>query len=214
VREDRGRPPRASPRPAHQGFRGASSLGPGPHNIPAFSCGRQSDGEAGASDLSAATPWADEIKLHRDLRLQAVSDSPDSFGETFAEAAERPATYWESLTRSVTEPRGHVMFVAFEGDNPIGCAYGLRDHERDHGGRVGGMWVHPESRRLGVGSALLLAILEWARAYGLNRLALWAPDQNRAAIALYRRAGFRETENRRSLATNESVHLVEMNVDT
>ena len=156
---------------------------------------------------------ADEIELHRDLRLRALSDSPDSFGETFSEAAERPATYWEGLTRSVTEPGGHVMFVAFEGDNPIGSAYGLRDHERDHGGRVGGMWVRPESRRIGVGVALLQAILDWARACAFNRLALWAPDQNPAALALYRRAGFRETENRRSLATNETVHVVEMTVE-
>jgi|SRR5450432_2435913 len=155
----------------------------------------------------------DEIELHRDLRLRALSDSPDSFGEAFAEAAERPATYWEDLTRSVTEPGGHVMFVALEGDNPIGSAYGLRDQERDHGGRVGGMWVRPESRRLGVGIALLQAIMDWARACALTRLALWAPDQNLGAMALYRRAGFRETENRRSLPTNETVRVVEMNFD-
>ena len=62
----------------------------------------------------------DEVGLHRALRLRALSDSPDSFGETFAEASERPDTYWEELTRSVTDTGRHVMFVAFEGTNAIG----------------------------------------------------------------------------------------------
>jgi len=59
----------------------------------------------------------------------------------------------------------------------------------------------------------LQAIMDWARACALTRLALWAPDQNLGAMALYRRAGFRETENRRSLPTNETVRVVEMNFD-
>ena len=155
----------------------------------------------------------DEVELHRDLRLRALGDSPGSFGETLVEAAQRPTTYWEDLTRSVTEPGGHAMFIAFEGDAPIGSAYGLRDQERNDGGRIGGMWVRAESRRKGVGSALLQAVLDWARACAFTRLALWAPDQNAAAMALYRRAGFRETGNRRSLATNDTVHVVEMSVE-
>jgi GNAT superfamily N-acetyltransferase len=152
----------------------------------------------------------DEVELHRDLRLWALSDSPDSFGDTFAEAAVRPPSYWEELTRSVTESGAHVMFLAFEGDSLIGSAYGLRDQERTDGGRVGGMWVRPESRRLGVGIALLEAVLDWARACAFTRLALWAPGQNPAAMALYHRAGFRETGNRRSLATNETVQVLEI----
>jgi GNAT superfamily N-acetyltransferase len=155
----------------------------------------------------------DEVELHRDLRLQALGDSPGSFGETLAEAAERPTTYWEDLTRSVTEPGGHVMFIAFEGDAPIGSAYGLRDQELSDGGRVGGMWVHPRSRRQGVGTALLQAVLDWARACAFSRLALWAPDQDPAALALYRDAGFRETGNRRSLTANKAIQIVEMMVE-
>jgi hypothetical protein len=45
-----------------------------------------------------------EVSLHGDLRLRALRDAPDSFGETFADAAGRSIAYWEDLTRSVTEP--------------------------------------------------------------------------------------------------------------
>jgi hypothetical protein len=44
-----------------------------------------------------------EVGLHRELRLRALQDAPDSFGETFADVAARPSSYWEDLTRSVTD---------------------------------------------------------------------------------------------------------------
>jgi GNAT superfamily N-acetyltransferase len=154
-----------------------------------------------------------EVELHRELRLQALKDSPGSFRETFAEAAERPISYWQELSRSVTDAEAHVMFVAVEASGPVGSVYGLRDRERSDVGRVGGMWVRSELRRRGVGSALLNEIFDWARQCSFRQLALWAPAQSHAAVSLYRRAGFRETANRRPLANDVAVEIVEMRVD-
>src|SRR5262249_12003664 len=107
-----------------------------------------------------------EIALHRDIRLRALRDAPDSFAETAAEAEARPASYWEELTRSVTEPGRHVMFLACEGDAIHGSTYGLRDPENGDAGRVGGTWVAASRRRQGVGKALLQAVFFWARERG------------------------------------------------
>jgi hypothetical protein len=52
-----------------------------------------------------------EVDLHRDLRLRALREAPDSFGETFADAAARSISCWEDLTRSVTEPGRHAPGV-------------------------------------------------------------------------------------------------------
>jgi hypothetical protein len=68
-----------------------------------------------------------EADLHRELRLRALSDASDSFGETFTDAAVRPIRYWEELTRSVIEPGRDVMFLACEGNDVLGSAYGLLD---------------------------------------------------------------------------------------
>lgn len=38
-----------------------------------------------------------EVSLHRELRLRALRDAPDAFGETFAEAEAQPISYWEEL---------------------------------------------------------------------------------------------------------------------
>ena len=153
---------------------------------------------------------ADEVDLHRDVRLRALRDAPDSFGETLADATARPPSYWEDLTRSVTEPGRHVMFLVCEQDRVHGSVYGLLDRERADLGRVGGMWVEPTWRRRGAGRALLQAVSDWARERSFRCLGLWAPGHSEAALALYRQAGFRDTGNRRALPSNPALHVVEM----
>jgi GNAT superfamily N-acetyltransferase len=154
-----------------------------------------------------------EVDLHRDLRLRALRDAPDSFGDTFAEAAAQPLAYWEDLTRSVTEPDRHVMFIACRGEDVLGSTYGLLDHERTDTARVGGMWVDPARRGRGVGRALLEAVFHWAREGGLKRLELWAPAHNPAAIALYSRAGFRATGARRPLPSDPARWIIAMEAE-
>ena len=102
------------------------------------------------------------------------------------------------------------MFLACEGEHVLGSVYGLLDPERSEGGRVGAMWVAPEWRRHGVGRSLLRAVFGWAHERGLRRLSLWAPAHSPAALALYRRAGFRETGERRSFRASSAFQIVEM----
>jgi len=59
-----------------------------------------------------------------------------------------------------------------------------------------GMLVARDWRSRGVGSALVAAAIDWARAHGLHKLALSVFPHNEAAIALYRKYGFVE-EGRR-----------------
>src|SRR6266436_377518 len=55
-----------------------------------------------------------------------------------------------------------------------------------------GMMVAADWRGRGVGSALVAAAIEWARARGLHKLALGVFPHNEPAIALYRKFGFVE----------------------
>jgi GNAT superfamily N-acetyltransferase len=154
-----------------------------------------------------------EVTLHRALRLSALRDSPDSFRETAAEVEAQPFSYWEDLTRSVTEPGRHVLFLACEGDSVYGSAYGLRDREDTKAGRIGETWVALSHRQQGVGRALLQAVFSWARVHGIRRLGLWAPAENPAALALYRHAGFRDTGRQRPFPTNVNLQIVELECD-
>ena len=55
-----------------------------------------------------------------------------------------------------------------------------------------GMMVSADWRRGGVGTALVAAAIEWARARSLHKLTLSVFPHNEAAIALYRKFQFAE----------------------
>lgn len=151
-----------------------------------------------------------ETALHREARLRALRDTPDAFRETVAEAEARPYSHWEDLTRSVTEPGRHVMFLACDGDAVHGSVYGLRDSGSSGAGRVGGTWVAPSHRRQGVGKALLQAVLSWAGENGFTRMRLWAPAASPVALALYRQAGFTDTGHRQPLRAGVAIQTMEL----
>jgi GNAT superfamily N-acetyltransferase len=114
-----------------------------------------------------------EVDLHREVRLRALADAPDAFGVVVSEVEAQPMSYWEELTRSVTEPGRHVMFLACEGETVLGSTYGLLDRAQREAGRVGGMWVAPAARRQGIGRALLHAVMAWARGHQPIALRRW-----------------------------------------
>ncbi len=53
-----------------------------------------------------------------------------------------------------------------------------------------GIWVAPEARRQGVATALLAAVIEWARGQGVEGTGSDAYADNAASIAWHRHAGF------------------------
>jgi len=153
---------------------------------------------------------AGEIDLHRELRLRALRDAPDSFADAHDEVAAKPRSYWAELTRGFTDATSAVMFLAAEEDRVLGSTYGFKDRERADTARVGGMWVEPAVRGQGVGRALLDAVFGWARSCGLKRIALWAPAHNPAALALYANVSFCETGLHRAPPSNAQLRIIEM----
>src|SRR5260221_9625707 len=131
----------------------------------------------------------------RELRLASLRDSPSAFGGTPADALAQPETYWTEMERSVTEPGRHVMFLAEDGEQPMGLAFGIRKEAGT--ADVGGMWVDPRGRGRGVGRALGQAVIDWARDEGFANVVLWVTEGNAAAHTLYERLGFAATGERR-----------------
>jgi putative acetyltransferase len=85
---------------------------------------------------------------------------------------------------------GGAFFVAVDGaDRVVGTAGLLRTGPTS--GEVRKMFLLPEARGHGVGRALLDAVLDAARARGLERLTLTTRSRYGRAIRLYERAGFR-----------------------
>ncbi len=153
---------------------------------------------------------ADEAPLFKTLRLRALADAPDAFAHTYAEISPKPDTYWAEMTRSVTEPGRHAMFVAEDEAAAVGISFGLIDRERSDRAHLGGMWVDPATRHRGAGRALADAVLAWARERGFADIALWVTEGNVGAIALYERLGFTQTGRSERLPSNPRLSIHEM----
>jgi len=149
-----------------------------------------------------------ELTILRELRLASLRDSPNAFGRTLADALAQPETYWTEMERSVTEPGRHVMFLAEDGDRPMGLAFGIR--KTDGVADLGGMWVAPEARGHAVGRALGQVVIDWARDEGFATVILWVTEGNVAAQTLYERLGFAPTGERRPLPSNPALSILEM----
>lgn len=131
----------------------------------------------------------DDVELYREVRLAALLDTPSAFARTHAEEAAQSDEEWEFRTNRGAEGEASATFFA-EVDGQVA---GLVGGYRPEAGLVElvSMWVAPTGRRLGTGTALVDAVVEWA---GGDPVELWVTRGNDPAIALYERCGFRTTD--------------------
>jgi GNAT superfamily N-acetyltransferase len=127
-------------------------------------------------------------QLLRSLRLRALSDAPEAFGQTVEDAAARPPDEWDAAARAAAEGERRAWLVAEDdGGRSIGLVLGRRRPPDTL--MVFSMWVDPTVRRGGVGRALVDAISEWGASWGARRLVLWVYAGNEPAIRFYRSLG-------------------------
>ncbi len=70
---------------------------------------------------------------------------------------------------------------------------GVGDGEFTGSAALTSLWVDPRFRGRGLGSALIDAVVDWARERGLSQILLWVTDGNQHAETLYLRNGFVRT---------------------
>lgn len=85
-----------------------------------------------------------------------------------------------------------TSFAAVDEHNELLGQIALTPHA-EYGWLVG-MLVDERARGRGIGSAMLDTITEWARGRGIDAIRLFVFPHNEAGLALYRKAGFVETE--------------------
>ena len=115
---------------------------------------------------------------------QYICNTPEECGSTLDEKREQMAAMDPAL--------GELWLLPFAGSRLVGSlACSVRRRERRaHVGQLG-MHLHPEFRGRGLGSAMLDALIAWARRHPvLEMLLLDVYPDNEPAMSLYRRAGF------------------------
>ncbi|MBX3658981.1 MAG: GNAT family N-acetyltransferase [Ramlibacter sp.] len=129
---------------------------------------------------------------YRALMLRAYEEHPDAFTTSAAERAGLPITWWEQRLSGSTV-QGECIFGAWHQDQLVAVA-GLSREARlkaRHKTTLFGMYVAPHCRKLGLGQALVQAVLAHARTCeGVRLVQLTVTRGNQAAQDLYERCGF------------------------
>jgi RimJ/RimL family protein N-acetyltransferase len=137
------------------------------------------------SDASVIVRHVSEDDLAEALELyESVASEGKWIGAEQPVNRDRVLEKWR---RQMSDPR-EAYFVAEVGGRIVGTAT-----LRWVGASEVGMLVASDMRGRGIGSALLTACLEWARAHRVHKIELKVWPHNAAAIALYESFGF-ETE--------------------
>jgi GNAT superfamily N-acetyltransferase len=133
----------------------------------------------------------DEWRIYRQLRLQALAESPDAFGRTLSEEEFRPDAEWSA--RLASDSGSDLPLVAEVNGKPLGLAWGKRDPSSSDTAHLYQMWVAPAHRRLRVGQLLLDGVIAWATAADVRWMVLGVNCGDTPAMRLYLRAGFKPT---------------------
>lgn len=128
------------------------------------------------------------------LRLRALRDHPQSFGQPWEsavlttpdEVAELAATFWTG--------GDNQLFIACNAAREPVAMLGIfreqRPRER-HRMTIWGVYVHPEHRGLGISTSLARAAIAYARGLeGVLQIHLTVSSANLAAVASYTKLGF------------------------
>ncbi len=135
----------------------------------------------------------DDLEALWRLRLQALSDSSEAFGSTYEETLARGK---DVMLRRLQQGGDENFYLgAFEQDSigMVGIVGFFREPgaKERHKGTLVSLFVAPEKRGLGIGKALVQALIAEARQLvGLEQLLLAVVPNARAARGLYRSLGF------------------------
>jgi ribosomal protein S18 acetylase RimI-like enzyme len=136
-------------------------------------------------ELRRLTP--EDAALYREIRLEALADSPDAFASTLESERDRPL---ESFAARLADAD---VVGAFDGPRLAGVAgfYVQAGPKHAHKGMLWGMYVRPAYRGAGIGRVLVEAVIAHARQH-VELLQLFVVSDNAAARRLYTSLGFVE----------------------
>jgi len=140
-----------------------------------------------------ASAW----RTMRDVRLAALRDAPQAFGSSYQQEVGLSREDW--LAR-LARGANFLAYAAELGPAPAGLVGGFVPQPGM--AELVSMWVHPQARGLGVGRALVTAVVRWAAAEGHRDVHLWVTETNEPARRLYERCGFTLTGERQPLPSH------------
>ena len=140
-----------------------------------------------ASLIEVGRLGADRWEEHKALRLEALESDPTAFGSSVSDEATLSESDWQRRA-------GNALFAFADGKlvGTIAIIVSSKPKTK-HVAEIFGVYVKASQRRKGIGKLLLeKALEELGRNPEVEKIRLTVNPEQRAALALYRRAGFHE----------------------
>ncbi len=131
-----------------------------------------------------------EAGLFKKLRLQALQDSPEAFGSSYEETAQRSAESWVDQVDASAQGSDRATFIAFQDNLPVGLAALYRMDAEPTMGELLQVWVSPELRGQGIAVMLVNSVFEWAAEMNFQVIVAGIMSGNDHAIKFYEDYGF------------------------
>lgn len=115
-----------------------------------------------------------------------------------------------SLPGKYGAPHGELLLAYSSVNTPLGCVAvrPLSDEGKGQACEMKRLYVSPEARGMGLGKALIAAIVQRAKELGYKEMRLdTLPSRMQGAIQLYTRAGFVETHPYYETPMDETIFL-------
>ena len=160
-----------------------------------------------AEEIAMREITEDDTEVYRELRLEGLRISPDSFEQSYEDEVKKPIEYWQDMVDKLTPPSLHTAFFLFDGASAVGVIHGFVRGEQN--GSFGGLWVHPDYRRRGLARRLVKTILAWAGEQGMTVMRLWTVDGSEGPLRLYQQFGFEPTGESKTLVSKPEISISE-----
>lgn len=150
----------------------------------------------------------DDWQIYRDIRLAALEESPDAFAASREQEQSFDEDFWRQRVgrsrRLVAERDSKPVGVVSVGD-----VIDTEDVDEDGDdtevvAEIFGLWVTPDLRGKGVAWQLVEAGVQQARAEQRDHVVYWVGTDNGRAVAFASSYGFRPTDARRPMRTQDA----------
>jgi ribosomal protein S18 acetylase RimI-like enzyme len=130
-----------------------------------------------------------DAEQFRELRLDALQDSPIAFPVDYEMNVNHPMSFWEDRLR--TDETGIIFFA--DREKQLVGMMGIRRGETPktkHNATIWGVYVRPAWRGLRIAESLIEACIRWAKSKDVKIVKLGVTAASTSAVRCYQRCGF------------------------
>lgn len=159
---------------------------------------------------------ADEWPLYKQIRVEAVTDSPQAFGSNREQQLAHPDSFWQQRLEDAGRGERQWLLFARLGADLVGMIGAYRDENDPREATVISVYVTPAARGKGISHRLMRAILDELRKAAVHKVWIGVNIEQKAALHLYQKTGFvveRSERNRMGDGQFHDEYLLSMMLD-